>query len=202
MGTPAATQQSIGITGGIGSGKSMVCKVLESLGYPVFYADTAAKKVMQEDEQLRREINALLGAESYLGVEVNKPFIAAKIFGSDELRTALNALVHPAVWRAFDAWKAQQSQSLVFNESALMFETGSYKRFDRTVLVTAPEETRIERVMQRDGITRDEVLARIAKQLPDAEKQQLADMIIRNGAGDKLVPQVLELLAELTEDLT
>lgn len=199
MATPAFAQQSIGITGGIGSGKSVVCKVLESLGYPVFYADTAAKKVMQEDEQLRREISALLGTESYLGAEVNRPFIAAKIFGSDELRTALNALVHPAVWRTFDAWKAEQSQPLVFNESALMFETGAYKRFDCIVLVTAPEETRIERVMQRDGLSRDEVLARMAKQWPDTEKMELADKIILNGPDDKLVPQVLELLSALTE---
>jgi dephospho-CoA kinase len=191
---PAFAQQAIGITGGIGSGKSMVCKVLESLGYPVFYADSAARKVMQEDLQLRQEITALLGPESYVGQEVNRPFIAAAIFGKDESRIALNAIVHPAVWRAFDAWKAQQSHALVFNESALMFETGSYKRFDHTVLVTAPQETRIERVMRRDNLSREEVLARIAKQLPDVEKEKLAGTVITNGPEDLLVPQVLGLI--------
>jgi dephospho-CoA kinase len=194
---PAFAQQAIGITGGIGSGKSMVCKVLQTLGYPVFYADAAARKVMEDDPQLRQEITELLGEESYLGQQVNRPFIAAAIFGKDEVRIAVNAIVHPAVWRSFDAWRTQQSNPLVFNESALMFETGSWKRFDHTVLVTAPQETRIERVMLRDKLSREEVLARIAKQLPDADKEKLADTIITNGPEDLLVPQVLELMDAL-----
>lgn len=184
--------KSVGITGGIGSGKSMVCKILETLGYPVFYADQEAKKVMTEDALLKTQIMELLGADSYHGDQLNRPFVADKIFNDTTLKNAMNQLVHPAVFRAFDSWKSKQNSPLIFNESALLFETGSYKRFDATILVTADKETRIERVMQRDGVTREQVLARMENQLDDAEKKKLCTYLIVNNPDTLLIPQVLE----------
>lgn len=184
--------KSVGITGGIGSGKSMVCKILETLGYPVFYADHEAKKVMTEDALLKTQIMELLGADSYHGDQLNRPFVADKIFNDTTLKNAMNQLVHPAVFRAFDTWKSKQNSQLIFNESALLFETGSYKRFNATILVTADKETRIERVMQRDGVTREQVLARMENQLDDAEKEKLCTYLIVNNPDTLLIPQVLE----------
>ena len=191
--------RSIGITGGIGSGKTIVCRVLEALGYPVFYADQAAKACMNEDMILRQEIIALLGQESYLRGEVNRPFIAEKIFASAELRTALNALVHPAVFRAFEYWKKQQDAALIFNESALLFETGSYKRFDAIFLVTADPEVRIQRVMQRDDVSREQVIARMENQWTDAQKEPLCTSVIKNDPDILVVPQILREVGKLLE---
>ncbi len=186
--------KSIGITGGIGSGKSIVCKILEKLGYPVFYADVAAKKVMNEDQALKSELISLLGENAYLNKELNRPFIAEQIFKNDQLKNEVNALVHPAVYRAYENWKQEQESALVFNESALLFETGSYKRFDATILVTANSETRIQRVMGRDGTDREAVLDRMSHQLDDDAKQKLCDFKIVNEADILLLPQLLKIL--------
>ena len=186
--------KSIGITGGIGSGKSMVCKILEVLGYPVFYADQEAKKSMVQDNLLKEQIISLLGSDSYQDKELNRPFIAEKIFGNTDLKHKMDQLVHPAVFRSFESWKSKQTSPFIFNESALLFETGSYKRFNATVLVTADKETRIERVMKRDGVTRDQVISRMENQLSDAEKQKLCTCQIVNNPEMMLIPQVLEML--------
>lgn len=191
------TLRSVGITGGIGSGKSMVCAILEKMGYPVFYADAAAKKVMHEDALLRSQITQLLGDEAYLGHALNRPFIAGKIFSDPKLRQEMDSIVHPAVYRAFDTWKNEQHADLIFNESALLFETGSWKRFDATVLVTADKEVRIARVMQRDQVTREQVLDRMAHQLPDEEKQKRCTLQIVNNPDQMLIPQVLEMIQDL-----
>ena len=189
--------RSVGVTGGIGSGKSIVCKVLETLGYPVFYADAEAKASMQQDAQLREGIISLLGSEAYEGSEVNRAFIAKRIFGDDALRIAMNALVHPAVFRAYDQWVSVQSAPLVFNESALMFETGSYKRFDATILVTADKDIRIRRVMERDSVTEAQVLARMEKQWSDEAKKALSTAVIVNNPDVLVIPQVLKVVEEL-----
>ena len=191
--------KSIGITGGIGSGKSMVCKILETLGFPVFYADSEAKKVMNSDETLKSGIIGLLGDAAYQDNALNRPFVAEKIFGDHALRKSMDSLVHPAVFRAFDQWKAQQHAALIFNESALMFETGSYKRFDATVLVTADQETRIARVIKRDSVTREQVLARISHQLSDEAKRKLCSAVIVNDEDVLLIPQVLEMVERFSK---
>lgn len=172
----------------------MVCSILEKLGFPVFYADQEAKMAMSQDALLKSQVMELLGEASYQDGEVNRPFIAEKIFGDPELRKAMDRLVHPAVFRAFETWKARQDAALIFNESALLFETGSYKRFDATVLVTANRETRIERVMKRDQVTREQVLARMEHQLDDDEKRKLCTTVIVNDNDTMLVPQVLEMV--------
>lgn len=175
----------------------MVCSILEKLGYPVFYADLEAKKAMHEDPLLKSQVIALLGPEAYRENELNRPFVAEKIFNDPALRQAMDQIVHPAVYRAYDRWKAAQASELVFNESALLFETGSYQRFDATILVTADLETRIHRVMQRDKVTRDQVLARMQHQLPDEAKQSLTPHIITNDSTQLLIPQILQIIAQL-----
>lgn len=193
--------KAIGITGGIGSGKTTICHIIEKLNYPVFYADQAAKRCMHEDEQLKLEIMARFGSQAYVNNELNRPFLAYEIFNNTEAKDALNALVHPAVYRAFEHWKTtHQDKKIVFNESALLFETGSYTRFDATVLVVSDLDMRIERVMERDKVTKEQVLARIAHQLKDNEKIKLAQFVIHNNNTQLIIPQVLKILEQLQQE--
>jgi dephospho-CoA kinase len=188
----------IGVTGGIGSGKSTICKVLQVLGFPVFYSDTVAKELMEQDVELKNQIIALLGKDAYLDGALNRPFIASLIFANPNLKNALNQLVHPAVYRAFERFvNTHQSESLIFNESALLIETGSYKRFDKNMLVVADEEVRIKRVVNRDKTDANLVRARMENQLPDIEKMKYVDAIITNNDDSKVLEQVLEVLNEL-----
>ena len=189
---------SIGITGGIGSGKSTVCRVLEHLGYPVFYADQAAKENMLENLDLINAIVKTFGEKAYIDKQLNRNYLSSQIFSKPELREKLNALVHPTVFQSYDRWKEQQQSNIVFNESALMFETGSCKRFDQVWLVVADPETRISRVMERDGVSREEVLSRMKNQLPDEEKMKFGPKIIENNPDSRLLPQILKLIAELS----
>ena len=185
---------SIGITGGIGSGKTTVCKILEHLGYPVFYADIEAKKNMMENLDLISNIVAAFGAEAYIDKQLNRNFLAKKIFQDPNAKAQLDALVHPTVHQSFERWKSEQHSPIVFNEAALLFETGSYKHFDQVWLVTADKETRIKRVMKRDLLSREEVLARISNQLSDEEKLKLTSYHILNDETTLVIPQVLDLL--------
>ncbi|TZF85006.1 dephospho-CoA kinase [Pedobacter sp. BS3] len=184
----------IGITGGIGSGKSTVSKLFELLGIPVFYADTAAKTVMQTDSILVDAIKTTFGEAAYTNGQLNRKYLANIVFNDEQQLLKLNALVHPAVFRAFDTWVLQQKQApYVLKEAALLFESGSYKMSDKTILVKAPLSLRISRVMQRDGITQQEVEQRMNKQLSDAGKEKLADYVIQNNETELLIPQVLKL---------
>lgn len=185
---------TIGVTGGIGSGKSTVCKILETLGYPVFYADEVAKQNMLENLDLISAIVGTFGEKAYIDKQLNRNYLASQIFSKPELRDKLNALVHPTVFQSYEIWKEQQTSPFIFNEAALMFETGSYKRFDRIWLVVADTETKIKRVMQRDGISRDLVEARMNNQLSDEEKMQFPCEVIHNSLNDRVLEQVLKLL--------
>ncbi len=187
----------IGITGGIGSGKTYVCQLLEKLGYPVFYSDIEAKKLMTQDPILVSEIKQLLGDESYIQNELNKPFIAHSIFHDSKLREAINLLVHPKVFQAFELWKDKQSSMIVFNESALLFETESYKRFDKNILILADNETRIKRIQLRDTLSAIEIKNRIDSQLSDIEKIKRTDFIIDNNENVLLIPQLISILENL-----
>lgn len=193
--------KAIGITGGIGSGKTTICRIIEKLNYPVFYADQAAKDCMHEDEQLKSEIISRFGSQSYVNNVLNRPFLADEIFNNSAAKEALNALVHPAVYRAFEKWKTvHRDKKIVFNESALLFETGSYTRFDATVLVVSDLDMRIDRVMERDKITKEQVLARIAHQLKDDEKIKLAQFVIHNNHTQLIIPQLLTILEQLQQE--
>lgn len=188
----------VGITGNIGSGKTTVCKVFETLGIPVFYADDAAKKVMVSDTILIDGIKEAFGAESYHNDgSLDRRHISAIVFSSEEQLAKLNALVHPAVFRAFDLW-VQQFQSredvpYVLKEAAILFESGSYKMCDRSLLVSAPQSLRIQRVVQRDKIPAEEVQKRESRQMAEEQKLALAGDVIINDDSQLVIPQVLKL---------
>lgn len=181
---------TIGLTGGIGSGKSTVAKVLESMGYPVFYSDAIGKQLMVNDPVLRSEISAYFGEQSYQDGVLNRAYLAERIFANTDDKQRLNQLIHPRVRSAFEAFAQTSNAQLVFNEAAILFETGAYKNFDGIVLVTAPKETRIDRVAKRDGASREEVIGRMNNQWEDEQKMALADWVIQNGDADKLLVQI------------
>lgn len=186
----------VGITGGIGSGKTTVCKVFEVLGIPVFYADTVAKEIMVRDELLIEGIKTTFGKESYFeDGKLNNKHIASIVFNNEAELAKLNALVHPAVFRAFDLWEAQISAEVPYTlkEAALLFESESYKMVDTTILVTAPLQIKLDRVVARDGITAEQVKARIDKQFSDAEKIKMANHFIVNDEEHSIIEQVLAL---------
>lgn len=185
----------IGITGGIGSGKTTVSNIFEVLGIPVFYADDEGKKAMVNDPLLKQAIQENFGSDAYLSDgTLNRKYIAGIVFHNETRLKQLNSLVHPAVFNAFGEWaNSCKNVPYLMKEAALLFESGSYKMCDFNILVTAPLEVRIARVMRRDGSSREQVENRDAKQLPDAQKLPLADFVIRNGENDLLIPQVLAL---------
>lgn len=185
----------IGLTGNMGSGKTTVSKVFEILGIPVFYADDEAKKVMVTDHVLINAIKSAFGEISYFADgTLNRKHIAAIVFNNDSELKKLNSLVHPAVFRAFDEWvKKIDDVPYVLKEAALLFESDSYKFCDYTIMVQAPLETRIKRVMQRDGLSLEEVERRNSNQFPEEKKTQLADYIVKNDDTQLVIPQVLEL---------
>jgi dephospho-CoA kinase len=186
----------VGITGGIGSGKTTICRIFETLGIPVFYADTVAKEIMVNDAILIQGVKDVFGKESYLpGDILNNKHIAGIVFNDAGELAKLNALVHPAVFRAFDSWVIQLPEKVpyVLKEAALLFESGSYKMCDKNILVTSPLELKLDRVMRRDGVTADQVKARMDKQFTDEKKIQMADYLINNNETDSLINQVMDL---------
>lgn len=184
----------IGITGGIGSGKSTVCKVFELLDIPVFYADQVAKNLMATDPQIRETLSETFGEDSYQkDGTLNRAYLADLVFKDAEKLEKLNQIVHPAVFKAFDEWSAKQFSPYVVKEAALLFESNSYQMCNHTVLICAPEELKIKRIGKRDGSNRTEILARMAKQMTDSEKIKLADFILINDEKQLLIPQILEL---------
>lgn len=184
----------IGITGGIGSGKTTVCKIFETLGIPVYYADERAKWLMTNDATLVKEIKGLFGESAYENGQLNRAFIAQIAFNDPEKLNQLNALVHPAVQRDGNAWQeAQPNVPYTIKEAALLFESGSYLYLNKIIVVTAPLDVRIQRVIHRDHTNRAAVEARIAKQMPEEEKVKRADFIIVNDGATALIPQVLNI---------
>ena len=188
--------KKIGITGGIGSGKTTVCRVFETLGIPVFYADVVAKNIMVTDPLLIEGIKKAFGEESYLEHQVlNKTHIAQIVFNNAAELEKLNALVHPAVFRAFDHWVAHvpASRPYILKEAALLFESGSYKMCDETIVVVAPTALKKARVMLRDEVTDVQVQARMDKQFPDEQKIEMADFLLHNQESSSIILQVLAL---------
>lgn len=186
----------IGITGGIGSGKSTVCRIFHVLGIPIYNADNEAKYLMANDKALKSSIINLLGSESYKNNHLNREFIASKVFKDKDLLKKLNALVHPAVKNDFIKWSEKQIAPYVIYEAALMIESGSYKLLDKVIVVTAPLEQRIARVCERDKVLQEKVLARINNQLSQEEMLKYADHVITNDGKTSLISKVLELHLE------
>lgn len=193
---------TVGITGGIGTGKTTVCKMFESLGVAVYYADERAKFLMQHNLNLINEIKKEFGDEVYHNELLNRQLLAQKVFGDNKKIATLNALVHPAVFRDAALWIALQKQTKAaycLKEAALLIESGSYKTLDKLIVVTAPLALRLQRVAQRDHVTEQEIMARIQHQLPEAEKIKLADMIIENNNTlENLQKQVKKIHRQLT----
>ncbi|MBU2996039.1 dephospho-CoA kinase [Cellulophaga baltica] len=170
----------VGLTGGIGSGKSTVAKMFAALNVPVYNSDREAKYLMVNSKPLRKEIQALLGKEAYIKKKLNRKYIASKVFANPELLAKLNAIVHPAVREHFLAWVLKQNTPYVLQETAVIFENMSQDNYDAIVLVTAPEFTRIERVISRDEMTEEKVRERINNQMSDSETTKLSDYVIVN----------------------
>lgn len=189
----------VGITGGIGSGKTTVCKIFSTLGIPVYYADSSAKHLMHTDPDLIKRIKLLFGNAAYDGNgQLNRKWIAEKAFQDKNLLEQLNAIVHPAVFQDTLSWfRSHQDKPYTLYEAAIMFESGSYKLMDKMITVFAPKEDRIERTMKRDEISREDVLERIGKQLPEEEKMKRADFIIYNDHSQPLIEQVLTIHQQL-----
>jgi len=176
--------KTLGVTGGIGSGKSTVCRLLEALGARVFFADTEARRLMEADPAVRSEVTTVFGAESYdADGHLNRPFLATRVFGDDANMACINAIVHPRVYTAFETAKREalaDGVALMVKEAALIFETGGEQFLDAVLVVDAPDSERVRRVTRRDGITPDEVRARMVHQLPPDELCRRADFVIKN----------------------
>lgn len=170
----------VGLTGGIGSGKSTVAKMFEKLGVSVYIADHEAKKLMNDDEEVKQKVIALFGRDSYINEQLNRPYIANIVFNDKAKLEKLNAIVHPAVARHFALWKNEQEGEYVIKEVAILFENGGHLQCDYTILVSAPLEERIQRVLKRDKIDREQILARVNNQWDDTRKIPLADFVIYN----------------------
>ena len=191
------TMKIIGITGGIGSGKSTVAKVFVSMGYPVYNSDLMAKQLINSDSVLIGDIKSHFGQEIYSGNKLDRKKMAGIVFNDPEKLKILNSLVHPAVGRDFESWKKEQSTSIVLKEAAIIFETGIHKSLDATLLVTTPESIRIKRVMKRDNTTKEQVIERMNNQWSDDKKAELADYIIDNSGDKMVIPQVQEIISSI-----
>jgi dephospho-CoA kinase len=185
----------IGITGGIGSGKTTVCRIFETLGIPIYYADDRAKTLMTEDADLIKGVKNLFGNAAYFeDGSLNRQLISETAFSNPLILNALNAIVHPAVRLDGERWHdAQTGAPYTLKEAALHFESGGYKLMDKMICVVAPKELRIERVLGRGGLNRVEIEARIAKQLPDEDKVKQSDFVINNDGIHGLIPQVMAI---------
>ena len=186
--------KAIGITGGIGSGKSTVCKIFKMLGVPVFEADNVAKSLINSNAEIRNGLIQLFGKSIYdSNNKLDRTMLANFIFNDDTLLEKVNQLVHPVVRNEFINWQKQQNSNYIIHEAAILFESGFYKMMDYTILVSAPEEIRIERVTKRDNIPSELVQARIRKQWPDEQKRILASFELVNNNKNLLIPQILEI---------
>ena len=188
----------VGLTGGIGSGKSTVARMFEALGVSIYIADDEAKKLMNEELTIRKQLIDLLGKKSYIDGRLNRSYIADKVFNDKKSLEKLNAIIHPAVANHFIQWKNKQTSPYVLKEAAILFENGGDKQCDYTILVTAPENVRIERVLQRDNTTKSKILARLKHQWPDAKKILMADFVIKNEKLEKTKAQVRNIHNKIT----
>lgn len=184
----------IGITGGIGSGKSTVCKVFAVLGIPVFEADQIARQMMNSDPDVGKQLIHTFGESVYLPDHtIDRKYLAGIVFSNPSLLAQLNSIVHPAVQKAFFDWVSKQEARYIIHEAAILFESGFYKLMDKTITVATNEDQRIQRVVKRDGISLEQVKERIRNQWNDSERIKLADFVIKNNDADLIIPQILDI---------
>lgn len=198
---PEGRHIKAGITGGIGAGKSTVCRIFEHFGTPVYYADQRAKDLMNSDPELKRKIRQAFGWDTYdKNEKLDRQYLAKIVFNNPRLLAILNHIVHPAVFEDYKVWvkkKAREGHAYSIKEAALMFETESYRQLDKIIVVTSPIDVRIVRIMKRDHMKREEVLKRMKNQVSDKERMAKADYVIRNSGDFSLIEQSLDIHHEL-----
>jgi dephospho-CoA kinase len=189
--------KKIGLTGGIGSGKTSIAQILEAMAYPVYYSDLRAKFLSDEHPAIRQGLIDLLGEEAYIDGTLNRVFVSECIFSNPDLRLKVNEIIHPIVRKDFDDWASQQTSSLIFNEAAILFETGAYQQFDAILLICAPIDIRIQRVMLRDHCSKASVEDRIQSQWTDEQKRSLTKYCVENDGRQPVLIQLEKILSEL-----
>ena len=188
----------IGLTGGIGSGKSTIAKIIETLGYPVYISDSKASELINRDEEIKKHLIELFGKDIYQpNGNLDKKRLAGIIFNDKEAIKQVNGIVHPAVTRDFMEWCSAQRRPLLFFESAILFEAKLENLFDYIILITTDLETRVERVISRDSTTREKVIERVNNQMSDEIKQTKSDFVIYNNNDDKVIKQILSIIHQL-----
>ncbi|NQY05928.1 MAG: dephospho-CoA kinase [Flavobacteriaceae bacterium] len=191
----------VGLTGGIGRGKTTVAKYFEKLGVPVYISDIEAKRLMRAHTEVKTKIIALLGEDSYVDGDLNRTYIASKIFNDKSLLEQINGIVHPAVTKDFEYWITTQNASFVIKETAILFEIDGHKSCDFVITVVAPLEDRIKRIMQRDQLSREQVLKKIDNQFSDEIRLKLSDFAIFNDDLSKIPTQIDNILKEIKKTL-
>lgn len=191
------TRFRLGITGGIGSGKTSVCRIFNVLGIPVFSADPVAREIMDSDEEIMAQINSIAGKNLYSDGALDRPGLASIIFNDPLLLTQVNALVHPVVFGRFGKWAEEQNAPYVIMEAAILFESGASNLVDKILTVIAPVEQRIERVIRRNNLTYEQVYERVRNQIGDEERKRLSDYVISNSENEMIIPAVLKVHNEL-----
>ena len=191
--------KTVGLTGGIGSGKTTVAKLFQELGVPLYIADDRAKILMNTSLVIKTKLKALFGDKAYLDDQLNRPFLASKIFENSDLLKQMNAIVHPEVGADFVVWKEQQSTPYVLKEAAIIFENNMASQYDYIITVVADLEQRIARVMKRDETTKDKIMAIVSNQLTDSEKAKQSDFVITNHDLTETKDQVVKIHQQLSK---
>lgn len=187
----------LGITGGIGSGKTSVCRVFNILGIPVFLADEEARIVMDSDKSVIAQVNSITGKDMYPDGNLDRAELASLIFNNKDLLQKVNSVVHPVIFENFRNWSNQQESEYVILEAAILFESGASSHVDRIATVIAPIEERIQRVMQRNSLTREQVLERIMNQSSDEEKTKQSHFVINNSDNEMIIPEIIKIHNEM-----
>lgn len=187
----------LGVTGGIGSGKTSVCRVFNVLGIPVFSSDLVAKQIMDNDKNIILRINSIAGKDLYTNGSLNRLELAELIFKDNSLLEKVNSLIHPVVFDHFRKWVKEQAAPYMIMEAAILFESGASKLVDKVLTVVAPIEERVARVIQRNRLSREQILERIRNQMDDDSRIKLSDYVIHNSENDLIIPEILKIHEEV-----
>lgn len=192
----------VGLTGGIGSGKTTVAYEFKTLGIPIYISDNEAKKIMNRSKVIKRKLTELFGAQAYVDNQLNRPYLAGKIFNDKDLLEKMNAIVHPKVARHFKNWIAKQDAPYVIKEAAILFENGSNKDCNYVITVTAPKNLRFKRLLKRDASTKSKIESIMKNQWSDERKAQLSDYVILNDTLDKTKAQVYQIHQDILRQIS
>lgn len=197
MNIPGGKGLKLGVTGGIGSGKTTVCKVFGVLGIPVFSADDEAKRILDSDREIQIKINLLAGKDLFSSGKLDRPALAKMIFNNKELLEKVNSIIHPAVFRSFGEWFNQQYSPYSIMEAAILFESGAFRFMDKIVTVVTPLDERIERLVSGNRLTREQINERIKNQIDDDSRIKQSDFIISNSENDLIIPSIIGIHEEM-----